>query len=180
MPGDDSNNSQSSQSSEQSAHDGKRKLPDRIGEWAGSWTKVLYALTGMAVAGVAFWTVVWPHLPHHHQLEITATCSLGHGRIVPGITTMLTYTIGSNQAATVGLGAGIYNNLGNDESTGYGDVASFPLKAGNNTYSRPVYIPSSLGSGRYEVDGEIWPANEVGAPGANTYAGPTCAWFSVP
>jgi hypothetical protein len=158
----------------------RKKLFDRISDLLGRWTKLFYAAAGLAVAISAFWTVVWPHLPHHHSLKISATCSLSNKTITRGELVRLTYTIDSSSAVSVGLGAGIYNNQSIDESTGYGDVDSYSLRAGSNTYTRPVPIPSNLKPGLYEIDGEIWPANEVGGPGANTYAGPTCAWFKVP
>ena len=69
--------------------------------------------------------------------------------------------------------------MANDHSTGYGDISDFTLPQGWISTSRPVLLPQSLPEGYYEITGELWPANEIGAPGFNTYADPTCGYFTV-
>jgi hypothetical protein len=110
---------------------------------------------------------------------IRVKCSISQ-QLRPGITVQLTYDIESSHGLTVGLGAGLYDNVGTDHSTGYGDLDSVPLAIGKNTETRPVLIPGSLPPGRYELDAEIWPQNKVGTNGANTLAEATCAYFDVP
>jgi hypothetical protein len=92
----------------------------------------------------------------------------------------MTYNVALKEPDTVGLGAAIYDNASTDHSTGYGDVDSIQLHSGQTKESRPVPIPGNLPSGRYEIDAEIWPPNEVGQNGANTIADALCAYFSVP
>jgi hypothetical protein len=91
----------------------------------------------------------------------------------------MTYEINSNEPVKAGLGAALYDNQGNDHSTGYGDIDSALIPAGQSNRSRPVQFPSNLPAGRYEMDAEIWPDNEVGKNGANTLADATCAFFKV-
>ena len=113
-------------------------------------------------------------------IDIGLKCSLNTRSPHPGMTVKMIYNISMNQGDVVGLGAGIYDSSGNDHSTGYGDIDSIQLSSGQITESRPVSIPSRLSSGRYEIDAEIWPRNEVGRNGANTIADATCGYFSVP
>jgi hypothetical protein len=75
------------------------------------------------------------------------------------------------------LGAGLYDEKGNDHSNGDGDVSSFTLKQGNSSPSRPVTIPAHLPPGKYELDAEIWPANAVGQNGINDLTDATCGYF---
>lgn len=159
---------------------GEGKLLDKIGEFFDSGTKITYGIIGLVIAIAALITTLRSVIPHHPTLIVTATCKLSTTRIQPGSIISLSYTIRSNTGASVGLGAGIYDDKAIDHSTGFGDIASFPLNAGQNADTRPVSIPADLPPGRYEVDGEIWPANQVGDDGANTMAGPTCGWFTVP
>ena len=112
--------------------------------------------------------------------DIGLKCSLNTRSPHPGMSVKMTYNITMNQRDVVGLSAGIYDNSGNDHSTGYGDIDSIQLSPGQITESRPVPIPSRLSPGRYEIDAEVWPRNEVGRNGANTIADATCGYFSVP
>jgi hypothetical protein len=97
-----------------------------------------------------------------------------------GAIIILTYHMSLQTAGVVGLSAGIYSKSGNDYSTGYGDISGIQLLKGLVTESRPLLIPPNLPAGTYEIDAEIWPANEVGENGVNTIADTTCAFFSVP
>lgn len=112
--------------------------------------------------------------------DLNLHCSLNTRALHPGITVTMTYNATLNQADVVGLGAAIYDNSGNDQSTGYGDVDRIQLPSGQSRNSRPLPIPSNLPSGRYEIDAEIWPPSEVGQNGANTIADARCAYFTVP
>ncbi len=154
-------------------------LPKKVSKVIRGWTRVVYALGGLAAAVFVVWSTVWPHIRPHHW-ELTVTCRLSQRQVSRGETVQLTYTLNSNEAASVGLGAGIYDNQGTDHSEGFGDLPDFALSAGRSLKSRPVLIPARLPAGQYEVTGEIWPANQIGARGVNTYADPTCAYFTVP
>ena len=108
------------------------------------------------------------------------TCSLSQKRLRPGMTVQLTYHVDSPAARQVGLGAGLYDEQGNDDSNGNGDIASMSLQEGWNSPSRPVTIPANLAPGQYELDAEIWPANEIGQDGVNDLIDTTCTYFNVP
>jgi len=112
-------------------------------------------------------------------LHLAVNCALNPAHVHRGITVQLTYEIGLNRPMQAGLGAGLYDNQGNDHSNGYGDIDSVFLPAGNTTKTRPVVIPASLAPGRYELDAEVWPPNKVGANGANTRGSAICSYFRV-
>jgi hypothetical protein len=112
--------------------------------------------------------------------QITLTCTLGRTQIRPGATIELTYNVNSTTTRQVGLGAGLYDEQGNDHSNGDGDISSFTLKQGSGNPSRPVTIPAKLPPGRYELDAEIWPANQIGQNGINDFVDAACARFAVP
>lgn len=112
-------------------------------------------------------------------LAVTETCRLS-STPQPGGQVDLIYTIVANESATVGLGAGIYDPSGNDQSTGTGDLDGYTVHPGTQTVTRPLPIPSGLSSGTYEITGEIWPAGQIGADGVNTIAEATCADMTVP
>jgi hypothetical protein len=112
-------------------------------------------------------------------LVVTETCHLS-STPQQGAQVNLTYTIVANESATVGLGAGIYDPSGNDQSTGTGDLDGYPIHSGTQTVTRPLPIPSDLSSGTYEITGEIWPSGQIGADGANTIAEAACAYMKVP
>jgi hypothetical protein len=96
------------------------------------------------------------------------------------MTVQLTYYVNSPVTRQVGLGAGLYAEQGKDDSNGDGDVDSIVLQQGWSSLSRPVTIPTSLRPGQYELDAEIWPANEIGQNGVNDLADATCTYFNVP
>jgi hypothetical protein len=101
------------------------------------------------------------------------------GSMRPGETVQLTYRFDSSAARQVGLGAGLYSNVGTDKSTGDGDISSYQLAAGKTAKSRPVPIPAHLPPGRYELDAELWPPNEVGQNGSQTITTATCGYLTV-
>lgn len=111
---------------------------------------------------------------------MTLMCRLNGKRLGPGVTVQLTYKVYSPVARQVGLGAGLYDEQGNDHSNGDGDVSVFMLQQGQSNPSRPVTIPTNLPPGKYELDAEIWPANEIGQNGVNDIIDATCANFDVP
>ncbi len=113
-------------------------------------------------------------------VNIRLGCSLNTRSPHPGVTITMTYDMILSRPDVVGLGAAIYDDSGNDDSTGYGDIDSIQLPQGQVRESRPVPIPGNLPAGNYEIDAEIWPPNEVGQDGANTIADATCAYFTVP
>lgn len=121
-----------------------------------------------------------PTSPSPSAPQITLTCTLGHTQIRPGATIDLTYNMNSTATRQVGLGAGLYDEQGNDHSNGDGDISSFTLKQGSGSPSRPVTIPARLPPGRYELDAEIWPANQIGQNGVNDFVDAPCAHFTVP
>lgn len=101
-------------------------------------------------------------------------------RITRGETITLTYTIVASDAIEVGLGAGLYDTAGSDQSTGFGDVDQYHLASGRNRVNRPFRVPSTLPSGAYELVAEVWPANKIGADGVETLAGGHCGTVTVP
>lgn len=96
-----------------------------------------------------------------------------------GQQTTAIYKITSNQAIKVGLGAGVYATDKTDYSNGDGDVDAYQLVAGTQSVSRVLVLPSGLSADRYEIDAEIWPANQVGANGVETIADAPCGSFGV-
>lgn len=143
----------------------------------GRVVKITLAATlgiGVTIGAYFLLSAVFVHHP-----TIGLGCKLSTEALKPGATFQMTYEIHSNEAVAVGLGAALYDNQGTDHSTGYGDIDSTLLPIGQSSESRPVLIPSGLPAGRYEVDAEIWPNNEVGQNGANTLADATCAFFNV-
>ena len=81
-----------------------------------------------------------------------------------GEQTTATYVITSNQAVKVGLGAGVYGSDGTDYSNGDGDMDGYQLRAGIQSVTRELIVPSGLQADQYEIDAEIWPNGEIGAP----------------
>lgn len=97
----------------------------------------------------------------------------------PGTTVQLTYRVTSSEDLRVGLGAGLYDDAGNDHSTGEGDQDSVEIPVGTSNLTRPVLVPRDLARGHYELNGEIWPENRVGAEGAELLREAPCARFVV-
>lgn len=121
-----------------------------------------------------------PTLPTPAASVMTLACRLNGKKLEPGVTVQLTYKAYSPVTRQVGLGAGLYDEQGNDHSNGDGDVSVFTLKQGQSNPSRPVTIPTNLPPGKYELDAEIWPANKIGQNGVNDIIDATCANFDVP
>jgi len=111
-------------------------------------------------------------------LNISVVCKLPPA-VHKGEQTTATYVITSNQAVKVGIGAGVYDSGGTDHSNGDGDMDGYQLKAGTQSVTRKLILPSSLQADQYEIDAEIWPSGEIGANGANTLAEATCGYFNV-
>jgi hypothetical protein len=113
------------------------------------------------------------------KLNVTVAC-----RIPPSVHSderiTATYTITSNQAVKVGLGAGVYDSGGADHSIGAGDQDGYQLTAGIHTAIRIIELPAGLSADQYEIDAEIWPDGKIGANGANVLAEATCGTFNVP
>jgi hypothetical protein len=112
------------------------------------------------------------------QVTTTVSCTLSKS-LQPGQTAQLTYHFVSSGGQPIGLGAGLYDSSGNDHSTGHGDIGSYTVMAGRTSRTRPVPIPARLPAGRYELDAELWPANEVGANGIQTIATAACGYLTV-
>jgi hypothetical protein len=96
------------------------------------------------------------------------------------MTVQLTYHIGAPSTRQVGLGAGLYDEQGTDRSNGDGDVSDVTLQQGQSSPSRPVAIPANLPAGKYELDAEIWPPNEIGKNHVNDFIDAPCTYFRVP
>jgi hypothetical protein len=120
-----------------------------------------------------------PPITSPPSLNISVTCKLP-GPVREGQQTSAAYTITSNQSVKVGLGAAVYDSAGTDHSNGDGDVDEYRLVAGTQTVTRDLVLPSGLPADRYEVDAEIWPANEIGADNAEALADSPCGNFNVP
>jgi hypothetical protein len=163
------------------------------------WARTLVSIIGVMIFAVAFFPRLYTDLPSSSAtnppvnagsespstsssgpLKLAVRCTIDRSQLRAGVTMQLTYTINSTRQINVGLGAGVYDQTGNDHSTGFGDIDSIPLTPGRNVKERPLQIPGSLPPGRYEVDAEIWPPNKVGADGSNTLADGTCGYFNVP
>lgn len=112
--------------------------------------------------------------------SMTLTCSLSQRQLWLGMTVQLTYHVDSPVGHEVGLGVGLYDEQRNDHSNGDGDVSSIALQQGRSSLSRPVTIPTNLPPGQYELDAEIWPANEIGQNGVNDLVDATCTYFNFP
>ena len=159
----------------------KHKRLAAIRHRIASWTRQKMAgaalslgvLSGLIVYGVLYLAVPSP------EPTVSASCQITATKLVPGAIIRITYHISSSQAFQVGLGAGLYDNNGNDHSSGYGDISNFTLPKGRTSVSRPVLLPPNLPVGYYEITGEIWPANEISGNGINTYADPTCGYFTL-
>jgi len=89
------------------------------------------------------------------------------------------FEVDANARATVGIGAALYDDHGNDHSNGFGDLDSMALPSGHTSVSRIVEFPKILAAGRYELVAEVWPANKVGAEGFNTLADSPCGYVTV-
>jgi hypothetical protein len=160
----------------------QHKRLDAIRQRIASWTrqKVAGAALSLGVlSGLIVYGVLYLALVPSPQLTVTASCEVLSGKLVPGVITRITYHINANESFQAGLGAGLYDNAGHDHSTGYGDIDDLTVPKGLTSASRPVLLPQNLPAGYYEITGEIWPANEIGQNGINTYADPTCGYFTV-
>ncbi|MGH3837739.1 MAG: hypothetical protein ACRDSF_18855 [Pseudonocardiaceae bacterium] len=92
----------------------------------------------------------------------------------------MTYNIDTTAAVDVGLGAGLYDEHGNDHSPGTGDVDNLPVATGFKRVTRPFIVPADLKPGSYELTAEVWPANKIGSPGVETLADSPCALVTIP
>ena len=110
-------------------------------------------------------------LPKLHGLEMSCTGLRATMRI--GSHVQVTYEFESDGSGTVGLGVGLYDDAGNDQSDGNNDVDSIAVSAGPNRLSRVFDIPA-VATGPYELDGEVWPANKVGSDSAETLLDGPC------
>lgn len=171
------------------AHQDPEPSSDRVVEWLNRNRERVVALTGLALALGGLIAAIHFDLfassgtttqtsTVASTLKITASCSLDKSPR-PGVTVELTYHIKASRRARVGLGAGLYDNNGNDHSTGQGDIDSLAIPAGASARTRIVPIPSKLPAGTYELDAEIWPPNQIGADGKDTLTDPHCAYFKV-
>lgn len=105
--------------------------------------------------------------------ELSLTCTLAPVPARRGQQVTLTYVIDSPIRQRVGLGAGVRHG-NTDFANGDGDEDSVVLRPGRQSISRSLSIPDDAPTGRYEINGEIWPENKVGADGAETLADQVC------
>jgi hypothetical protein len=160
----------------------QHKRLDAIRQRIGSWTRQKAAGAALSLgvlSGLIVFGVLHLALAHSPQPTVTASCEVVSGKLTPGAIVRITYHINASESFPAGLGAGLYDNAGHDHSTGYGDLSDLPLPKGLSSASRPVLLPQNLPASYYEITGEIWPANEIGQNGVNTYADPTCGYFTV-
>jgi hypothetical protein len=101
------------------------------------------------------------------------------GRAIPGAQVTLKAVILAGRARVVDLGAGLYDEDGEDSSTGFGDLDSYQLVSGGQEPERLLEIPASLKPGRYEVVAELWNARDKGVNGKEAIGEATCATFTV-
>jgi hypothetical protein len=140
----------------------------RLALVAGIATLALLLVTGLLIGRIS-----------GAPVETSVGCTIT-GSMRPGQVVQLIYHFDSSASRQVGLGAGLYDSTGNDHSTGAGDINSYHLAQGKSSKTRPVPIPAHLPVGRYELDAELWPPNEVGQNGAQTIATATCGYLTVP
>ena len=140
---------------------------DRLALVAGTVSLVLLLVIGLVIGHV-----------FSAPIATSVGCSI-QGTMKPGQTLQLTYHFDSSAARQVGLGAGLYNNVGTDKSTGVGDINNYQLTGGKTAKTRSVPIPAHLPPGRYELDAELWPPNEVGQNSAQTITAATCGYITV-
>jgi hypothetical protein len=98
----------------------------------------------------------------------------------PGKQITATYTITSNRTIKVGIGAGVYDSAGVDQSTGYGDLDGYQLTPGTQEVTRVIEVPSGLPAGHYEIGAEVWPSGKIGADGTEVLAEGLCGYFTSP
>jgi hypothetical protein len=160
----------------------QRKRLDAVRRRIENWTRQKMAGVALSlgvVSGLIVYGVLYPVLAPSPQLTVTASCAVVSGKLVPGAIIRITYHINANESFSAGLGAGVYDNAGNDHSTGFGDLSDVALPKGPSSISRPVLLPPKLPASYYEITGEIWPPNEIGTNGKSTIADPTCGYFTV-
>jgi hypothetical protein len=154
----------------------RKSIPAWVRRVSGWVWGVIALIIGTTIAGLVLLIVESPSSP---KARIAVVCE-GPRSMKPGEVVILTYTISSSVARDVGLGAGLYDEAGDDHSTGFGDVDSLRIeKSPRNIAKRQFEIPAKLSAGRYEVQAEIWPANEVGVDPANTFAEGQCGSLTV-
>jgi hypothetical protein len=97
--------------------------------------------------------------------------------IHPGHRITLSYQVTSGAAGSVGLGAGLYDDDGSDDS---GDADATPVSAvtaGTTVLTRSFSVPADLRPGRYELTAEIWPPTAIDED--DPLAEATCAVLTV-
>lgn len=94
--------------------------------------------------------------------SVSVTCSGMPSTMKRGATFSMTYDVVSASTRQVGLGAALYDGSGADQADGTGDENAVSLSVGHTTTTRSVSVPASLSPGTYEVDGELWPPNQIG------------------
>ncbi|MFJ9828528.1 hypothetical protein ACIRSU_29775 [Streptomyces sp. NPDC101160] len=111
---------------------------------------------------------------------MTVTCRVLESpqNVQRGQTIELTYEIYAPTSVHVGLGAGLYDNAGNDHTNGAGDRDDISLTAGRqNVMTRKMEIPRDLTAGRYEIAAEVWPAHHIGS--GETLADHSCTTVTL-
>ncbi|WP_433081339.1 hypothetical protein ACQP1P_45810 [Dactylosporangium sp. CA-052675] len=79
----------------------------------------------------------------------------------------------SRQPATVGVGVSLYDDSGEDLSTGAGDIDSLNIGAGETPLLLQPRAPQILRR-RVEVRVELWPPNKIGQEGARLLGEAVC------
>jgi hypothetical protein len=119
-----------------------------------------------------------PSSPPTLKLNISVVCRIPPG-LHEGQRVTAVYKITSNQAVKVGLGVGVYDSGGIDQSDGTGDTDGYQLTAGTHMVTHVLELPSGLSADQYEIVAEIWPNGKIGATGADVLAEATCGFFKV-
>ncbi|MFB7452686.1 hypothetical protein [Streptomyces sp. NPDC056194] len=111
--------------------------------------------------------------------EMTVTCKVLDDlqNVQRGRRIELTYEIYTPTPVHAGLGAGLYDNAGNDHANSTGDRDDVSLTAGRQNVIRQIEIPRHLTGGRYEIAAEVWPANQVGS--GETLADDSCTTVTL-
>lgn len=133
----------------------------------------------IAVVGALIALAIVEWWPWNATTHVTVECR-APSRLPPGKLVRLAYDIKAQAAIDVGLGAGFYDENGEDYSRGTGDRDTLRLERGHTRVTRPFVVPLDLPAGIYELDAEIWPANKIGDDGVETLADNPCAFVTIP
>lgn len=149
---------------------------DNDNDDAGDDTSRSFTVTDPPAVPTAPSTAATPVKPLAKD-EVTVDCRLQPARPRPGQVAILTYAIEAVRDGTVALGAGVYDEAGEDQSEGTGDQDRYVARHGRHLVSRPMVVPAGLRAGRFEIVAELWPPDDIGQ--GDSIAEANCAVITV-